>query len=215
MRNLSGLLVLCVAGSAPALAEDHAIGARVGLLGIGVEYSYRFSDRLTIRGGVNGSGLSFDQTESGIDYGFDFDFDSISVGLDVRPLKGKFRVSVGALKNDSSLSATSRLAQSVTIGDTTYQAADVGTVRGRIGFDGTAPFAGFGWNWLPEKKLGIALDIGVLRQGSPVVSLGADGPIADDADFMSDLAAEELELEQSLDDFDIYPYAMLGMVFRF
>jgi hypothetical protein len=197
------------------MAENHSIGARVGLLGLGVEYSYRLSDRLTVRGGLNGSGFSFNESESDIDYSFDLDFDSVYAGIDVHPLKGKFRVSVGALRNDSGLSATSLLTQTLTIGGTTYQAADVGTLVGRVGFDSTAPYLGFGWDWLRNKKVGVALDVGMLSQGSPVVALGATGPIANDPGFISDLATERAELQQELDDLDLYPYAMFGLVVRF
>lgn len=215
MRYLFALLALSFIFSSPASAEDHAIGARVGLLGIGLEYSYRLSDRLTVRGGLHGSGTSFDETESGINYAFDLDFDSLYAGIDVHPLKGKFRVSAGVLQNDSGLSATGVLAQSVTVGDTVYQASDVGTLFGRIGFDSTALYLGFGWDWLRNKKVGVALDIGVLNQGSPKVTLGANGPIATDPGFIADLLAEQAELNQSLDDLDVYPYGMFGFVVRF
>jgi hypothetical protein len=215
MRYLFGLVACGLIVITEAAAENHAVGGRVGLLGIGVEYSYRLNDRISVRGGLNGSGLSFDETESGIDYTFDLDFDSLYAGVDIHPLKGKFRVSVGALQNDSGLSATGLLVQNVTVGDTTYQASDVGTLYGRVGFDSVAPFVGFGWDWLHDKKVGLALDIGVLNQGSPAVTLGATGPIADDPGFISDLETERAELQQSLDDLDLYPYAMLGFVVRF
>lgn len=215
MRNLIGLAVFCAVISTPAMAENHAVGARIGLLGLGLEYSYRFNDRITVRTGLNGSGLGFNETESGIDYAFDLDFDSLSVGVDVHPLKGKFRVSVGALQNDSSLSATGILAQNVMIDDTTYQAVDIGTLRGVVGFDSTAPYFAVGFDWLHDKKFGVALDIGVLKQGSPFARLSADGPISSDPGFVADLAAEQAELQQSLDDFDMYPYVMFGVVMRF
>ena len=105
MRSLIVSIMVFAGFSTQALAQDHAVGFRVGMLGLGVEYAYRVSDRISVRGGLNGSGVSFDETESGIDYGFDLDFDSVSVGVDVYPLKSKFRVSAGALKNDSGLSA--------------------------------------------------------------------------------------------------------------
>jgi hypothetical protein len=215
MRYLLGLVTFGLVVSTEAAAENHAIGGRVGLLGVGVEYSYRLNDRITVRGGLNGSGLSFDETESGIAYTFDLDFDSLYAGVDIHPLKGKFRVSVGALQNDNGLSATGLLVQNVTVGDTTYQASDVGSLYGRIGFDSMAPYLGFGWDWLHDKKVGLALDIGVLSQGSPTVTLGATGPIADNPDFIEDLATERAELQQSLDDLDLYPYAMFGFVVRF
>jgi hypothetical protein len=215
MRYLFGWVAVGLLVSAEASAENHAIGGRIGNLGLGVEYSYRLNERLTVRAGLNGSGFSFSETESGIDYSFDLDFDSLYAGIDVHPLKGKFRVSVGALQNDSGLSATGLLAQSVTVGGTTYQAEDVGTLFGRVGFDSVAPYLGVGWDWLHDRKVGVALDIGVLSQGSPIVTLGANGPIASDPDFISDLATERAELQASLDDLDLYPYAMFGFVVRF
>lgn len=215
MRVLPIMFVLCAVLSQTAVAEDHAIGARIGMLGIGVEYSYRLNERIAVRGGVNGSGFSFDEIEAGIDYGFDLDFDSVSLGVDIHPFKGKFRLSTGLLKNDSGLSAIATPGQSLTIGGTSYAGSDVGRLVGRIGFDSTAPFVAVGWDWLHNKKLGIALDIGVVSQGSPIVSLRADGPIANDPGFIADLAVETLELQQSLDDFDLYPYAMFGLVVRF
>jgi len=215
MRTLCCLVVLGAAISSPAFADNQAIGARLGLLGVGVEYSYRLNDRFTVRAGLNGSGSSFDERESGIDYVFDLDFDSLTVGVDLHPLKGKFRVSAGLMRNDNSLSAASVLTQSYSVGGTSYQAVDVGTLRGRIGFDSTAPYLGVGWDWLHDLKVGVALDIGILSQGSPIVALSADGPIGSDPGFLADLAIEQAELQQSLDDFDFYPYAMFGVVFRF
>lgn len=209
------LVVLLGLAAAPALAEDHAIGIRAGLLGIGVEYAYRLTDRLSIRGGLNGSGLDFDETDSGIDYRFNLDFDSLAVGVDVYPRKNVFRLSGGLLRNNSSLSATSVPGQSFTIGGTVYQPSDVGTLRGSIGFDGTAPYLSLGWDWFHKKKVGFALELGVVDQGPPDVSLRADGPIATDPGFMADIAAEEVELRDSLDNLDVYPFAMLGIVIRF
>lgn len=215
MRVLLLSIVLCAALSTTARAENQAVGFRVGMLGLGVEYTYRLTDRIAVRGGLNGSGFSFNEADAGIDYGFDLDFDSMSVGVDVHPLKGKFRVSAGLLRNDSGLQGTAAPAQNFTIGDTTYAASDVGTLTGRIGFDSTAPYLGVGWDWLHEKKVGVALDIGVLNQGAPIVSMSATGPIADDPGFRDDLAKETAELQRSLDDLDVYPYAMFGVVVRF
>jgi hypothetical protein len=196
-------------------ARDHAVGLKAGLLGIGIDYSYRFSDRLGLRLGINGSGVSYDDTESGIEYDFDLDFDSLAVGIDVHPAKGAFRLSFGLLQNDSSISAIGIGTGTYTIGDTVYTGAEVGTLRGAVGFDGTAPFAGLGWDFRQGKRLGLALDFGVVDQGAPLVTLSADGPIASDPDFLADLAAEQAELQESLDDLDLYPFASFGFVFRF
>jgi len=215
MRRTNCLTAVLVFLASTASAEDHMIGARVGLLGLGVEYGYRLSDRLTVRFGLNGSGIDFDETESGIDYAFDLNFDSLSASIDVHPMKGAFRVSAGLLKNDTELKAVGRTSSPVTIGDEVYQPSDIGTLSGAIGFDGTAPYLGVGWDFMHEKKVGISFDMGIVSQGAPIVTLSASGPIADDPAFMQDIEAERLELQNSLDDLDLYPYAMLGVLVRF
>jgi hypothetical protein len=62
-----------------ALAQQHEVGIKGGMLGIGVEYGYSFTERLAVRGLLYGSSYSFDSTESGIDYDF-----VAQVGLAVR-----------------------------------------------------------------------------------------------------------------------------------
>lgn len=211
--TLAGLLVLA---AAPAAAQDHAVAARVGLLGLGAEYTYDVNDRLSVRAGLNGASVGFDAEESGIDYEFDFDFDSLAVGVDFHPLASPLRLSIGVLRNDNELTALSRVSEPVTVGGTTYAPEDVGTLRGAVGFDDTAPYAGIGWDWSRNRRLfGISFDLGVVSQGTPAVSLSADGGIADDPMFEDDIRAEERELQESLDDFDLVPYASLGFVFRF
>ena len=215
MRKSSVVAALLAIAATPAMAQDHAVGVRLGMLGLGVEYSYRINEFITVRGGVNGASYSFDETESGIDYEFDLDFDTLAVGVDIHPFRNRFRVSVGAMKNDNGLSASSTAGQDFDIGDETYTANEVGRLSGRIGFDSAAPYAGVGWDWMRDRKVGLALDLGLLSQGSPKVSFSASGPIASNPDFADDLAAEEAEVQEELDDFDLYPYAMLGVVFRF
>lgn len=219
MRRSLGLVAVCVSFSGAAFAQgdefEHAVGFRLGNLGLGVEYGYRLNELLTIRGGLNGSSYSFDDTESGIAYAFDLEFDSLSVGVDVHPLRGKFRISAGILQNDSGISAVAASAQSFDIGGSTYQPSEVGTLAGRVGFDSSAPYLGIGWDWMRQKKVGLTFEMGLVDQGAPIVSLAANGTLADTPGFMADLDAERVELQDSLDDLDVYPYAMLGIAVRF
>ncbi|MGD2167320.1 MAG: hypothetical protein PVF63_04385 [Gammaproteobacteria bacterium] len=212
-RITAGLVATLLATTASA--EDHSVGANIGLLGLGVEYTYRINDLLSARASINGSSYSFDESKSDIDYSLNLDFDSLAVGVDFHPGNKAVRFSVGILSNDNGISARSNPAQSFDIGGTTYSAADVGTLSANIGFDSTAPYASIGWNWMREKSFGVTFDLGVISQGSPHVRLSADGPVLGDPQFADDIAAEELQLEQDLDDFDLYPFARLGFVFRF
>src|SRR5690606_8668265 len=73
MPMTTGLMLAAFlgAGHSAAHADGHAVAAKAGALGLGIEYTYSFSDRLGVRVGVNGSELGFDAEESGIEYDFD------------------------------------------------------------------------------------------------------------------------------------------------
>ena len=117
MRNANGIGVAIglMILSGPAFAEGHSVGARLGMLGFGIEYSYAVSEKLAIRAALNSATYSFDETESGIDYAFDLKFDSLSVGLDVHPGSRPFRVSFGLLNNDNRLLAEGSSGQFMTL----------------------------------------------------------------------------------------------------
>jgi len=215
MRTSAALLICYVLFQSHAFAEGHSIGGKAGLLGLGVEYSYSFNERIAVRGALYGSGYSFDATESGIDYAFELSWDSLAVGIDLYPFTGPFRLSLGLLANDNNLSASSTPRQDLLIGNTIYTPAEIGILAGAIGFDGTAPFVGLGWDWSKSKRIGVSLDLGFVKQGSPAVSLFASGLLSGDSLFAADLATEEAELRSALDDLDVLPYASFGVTFRF
>jgi hypothetical protein len=209
---LAGICLLPTA----AWAGDNAIGIKAGALGLGVEYTRNLSDRWAIRGGINGSQLSFDGDESGINYQFDFVWDSLAVGVDLHPFKSPFRLSAGILHNNNGLNGDSRPTSSVTIGDTSYTPAQVGVLRTTVGFKRTAPFLGLGWDWSRKKRhFGMSLDIGVLDQGSPRVTLRGSGTLLGDPAFQQDIADEQAQLRDSLSDLDMLPYVTVGFVIRF
>jgi len=201
---------------AAAWAGDNAIGIKAGALGLGVEYTRNLSDRWAIRGGINGSQLGFDGEESGIDYQFDFVWDSLSLGVDLHPFKSPFRLTAGILRNDNGLNGESRPSSNVTIGNTSYTPAQVGVLMSTVGFKPTAPFLGLGWDWSRKKRhFGMSLDLGVLDQGSPRVTLRGSGTLLGDPAFQQDIAREEAQLRDSLSDLDLLPYLTVGFVIRF
>ncbi len=209
------LAAICLLPAA-AWAGDNAIGIKAGALGLGVEYTRNLSDRWAIRGGINGSQLGFDGEESGIDYQFDFVWDSLSIGVDLHPFKSPFRLTAGILRNDNGLNGESRPTSNVTIGDTSYTPAQVGVLTSTVGFKQTAPFLGLGWDWSRKKRhFGMSFDVGVLDQGSPRVTLRGSGTLLGDPAFQQDIAAEEAQLRDSLSDLDLLPYVTVGFVIRF
>jgi hypothetical protein len=215
--SLRAILFCAVAlTNVEALAQNHAISAKAGALGLGLEYTYSFSDRWAFRLGPYGSSASTDQEEAGIEYEVEIDWDSISLALDFHPFTGPFRLTAGVLQNDNAVLARSTPTEDVDIGGITYTPDQVGTLRAAIGFeDDVAPFVSLGWDWSRTRRFGIALDFGLVGQGTPLVSLSADGTLTGNPIFEASLAAEEAELQDSLSDIDILPFVTLGVVFRF
>lgn len=213
VRKMVALGVLASLPSA-VYAEGHAVGLKAGALGLGLEYTYQLNDRIAFRGGINGSQFGFDDEESGISYDFDLVWDSLSVAVDVHPLKSALRLTAGLLSNDNRLEAVSRPTGNVTIGDTVYTPQQVGILEGRAAFD-DGLFLGVGWDWSRNKRFGVSLDLGVLDQGKPIVTLVSSGALLSNPAFQADIAAERQELEDALADLDVVPYATLGFVFRF
>jgi len=211
------LLAAGLAGlSSTAFAEGHAIGLKAGGLGLGLEYTYELNDRFALRGGINGSEIGVDSEESGIRYDFDVVWDSLSFGVDFHPGRSAFRLSGGVLSSDNRLEAVGRTTSNVTIGNDTYTPAEVGTLSGVVAFDDTAPYFGLGWDWSRSKRrFGVSLDLGVLDQGKPRVTLTGSGTLLGDPSFEQDLRREAAELEDSLADLDLIPYATLGFLIRF
>jgi hypothetical protein len=202
--------------AATALADGHAVAVKVGALGLGAEYTHEINDRIAVRGGVYGSNLGFDAEESGIDYELDIVWDSLAAGIDFHPLKSALRLSAGILKNDNGLEAMSRPTGNVTIGDTVYTPSQVGTLEGNVTFDDTATYLGVGWDWSRDKRIfGMSFDLGLVDQGSPVVTLRGNGSLLGNPSFEQDIDAEERELAAEFDDLDLVPYLTLGFVFRF
>lgn len=200
----------------PALAQDHAIAAKIGALGLGVEYTHTFTELLSVRAALYGSQYGFRAEESDIEYDFDLNWDSLSVAVDFHPLKSPFRLTLGMLRNDNGLDARARLTGPTEIGGTTYPPAAIGTLSAAVSFDDIAPFAGLGWDWSRKHEhFGVSFDLGLLDQGSPRLGLRADGLLAGDPSFDADLEAERADLEDALDGLSLFPFVTLGFVYRF
>lgn len=206
--------MLCLPAST-VLAEGKSIALKVGALGVGAEYTHELTERIALRGGLYGSEWGFDVTESGIRYDADVVWDSVVAGVDFHPLRSALRLSAGLMKNDNRLELTSRPTGNVTVGNTTYTAEEAGTLLGRVGADDTATFLGVGWDWSRDKRLfGMSLDLGLVDQGDPAVTLRGTGTLFGDPVFQQDIDAEITQIEDEID-YGAVPFLSLGFQFRF
>ena len=208
-------------------ANDHdyhlgfRIAPRVSTLGGGLEVAKGLTPWFGLRGGVNYFTWSYDGTESDIEYDLELELKSFGMFADFHPFKQAFRVSLGFLLNGNGFEGKGKLVPGTTfeIGDTSYNTSQIDSVGFDLSYNTFAPYAGIGWdttfgdydNW------GFTFDIGILFSGSPKASFSVDhnlpGPQA--AILMQDINKEKDEIQESLDQLEIYPVISAGLVYQF
>lgn len=219
-KLLSGF-VLCAGVYAlnPSIAnaDGVGIGVKAGTLGAGVEASVSLVSNLNLRLGANKFKYEFDDTLDDIKYNTELDLNSQSLMLDWHPFGGSFRLSAGVFRNRNEVSAVGTPTTGAQIGDTFYSPAQIGTVSGTVSLDPSASYLGIGWGNAvgKNKRFGFIVDLGVLFQKSPDVTLSTTGLLSSDPGFQADLRQEELNIEADIEDFEAYPVVSLGFSFRF
>ncbi len=209
--------VMLLCGKTGAAFNELAIGAKTGTLGIGGELTTDLTPQLHLRGGIQWLDFDFETEIDDIDYDVDVEFFNPLVVLDWYPFENAFRVSAGVLFNGTDIELDATTDEPVEIGDTIYFPGDIGSIRGESDFDDVAPYIGIGFgNPLSrDRRWGFTADIGVAFLGSPNVNLTATGPFANNPAFQADLAEEEEEIEDDLDNYRFYPVASLNLFYRF
>lgn len=212
---------------AAARAQGFALGAKAGTLGFGAELTAGLHERLDFRLGVQGFDYSETREASDIEYDGDAEARFANAFLDWHPFGGGFRLTGGALYNDSEVRGQSLVPASGTydIGGVPVPANLVGTLAGRIEFDPIVPYAGLGWgNALQsQRSLSFSFDLGVAFIGAGDVTLTpqipAGSPLNDPiARALLDiqLEREARDIEEDLEqDYDLYPVLSIGVAYRF
>ncbi len=222
MKRVLWVVLAAASLGAPSLGSAAMIGVagRVSTLGLGVEAAMPVAPFIGVRGGLYGFSYPYDAKHSGNDYEFDLKLLSGALLADLKPPVFPLRATIGLIANGNELDAKAKpgSAASYQIGGQTYTAADVGQFKGKVQFNSVAPYAGLGWGSVSGFGLGVVVDIGVMLQGSPKVSMGTTQTLPDASaqqQLEADLAQEEGELEDDLKSFRFYPVVSLGVRFGF
>lgn len=214
MKNilLSAITLFTIIFSMSGRAEGIALGLHAGTLGYGIDATYGISETFNIRGQYNTIDLDEDDTDGGINYNYDLDWNTFGVLVDWHPFSGGFRLSAGYYINNNELTGIGS-GTNVEVGNTTYP----GTVslKSAVTFDSSAPYVGIGWGNAAEKnsRLSFMFEVGALFQGSPKVSLVETSatPVVSQAD----LDVEAAQLEDDISEFDVYPVVTVGLAYQF
>jgi len=194
-----------------------AIAGKAGTLGLGGELMVNVLSDVNCRFGATALDLDLDGEVADIDYDFDMNLRTFPLMLDWYPFDNAFHISAGIIINETDVGLDAEFDGSVTIGETVYDAGDVGVLSGEMTVDRTVPYVGIGWGnaFGKKKRWGFLSDIGVAFIGSPDVTLTATGPLATTPEFLADLAREEDDLEDDIGDFKVYPVLSVSLFFRF
>jgi hypothetical protein len=214
--TLAAVVFVATLGShSTAMANDFWIGAKVGTLGLGIEAAWRPIPWMDVRVGANDYNYNENGSQAGINYNATLNLSTFYATANILFPLSPFRISVGGFSNGNEVRMTSVDNPTYNIGGTSYSASEVGTLRSTTSFSSMSPYLGAGFDFSLFGKAGLNLDFGVLWQGDPDVSLTADGPIASDSSFQSQLEMERSELKDDFDALKAYPVVSLGFSYAF
>ncbi len=182
--------------------QRFALGGRAGTLGFGAEAALGLSDNFVVRGGLGSFIFEFEGEQDGVDYTVSPPSMTGTLGIDLYPTGGSFRLMAGLMfRNGDFELKSSDLAEAggIEIGDGEY--TESGTLHGTVATSSTAPFVGLGFGRHTSGGFGFFLDLGVAFVGEPEVTLTAQGDIASVPGFQEDLDREAQNLED-----DAAPY---------
>lgn len=217
-------LLLCCAGLATTAQADVGVGLRAGTMGFGADFDIGLTEKLNLRLGYNFLNYDYEVEDTDVTYDGELEINSFSALLDWHAFGGGFRFSLGAVSSGPSIEVdgTPAAGTTVEIGDTTYTAAQVGSLTGEVEFGSSvAPYVGIGFGNVVGKnhRVTFLFDLGVVYTGKPDVSLTARCGTAlsatQCAQLQQDVREEVAELETDSNDFELYPVINLGIGIRF
>lgn len=200
-------------------ASPFALSLDGGTTGIGGSLWITASDRFTITLGYGALDVNEDYSTAEADYSGTANLANGHALLNWHPFKGTFHLSGGAIFANDQIDATATPAAGTTFdfNGVSYPASQVGnlTADARLA-DGVVPYAGLGWSTSPRREgFGFFASVGVMFSGSVEATLTADGLLASDPIFQQNLAAEEQDLQNELDKYEIFPVVRVGVMYRF
>lgn len=211
---LCGALLLASASS--AAASPVAVTVQAGTLGAGASLYLALPYHADMRLSGNYFSLSHALDSGGVHYDGSVRLQSFTLLADWHPFHGVFRLTGGVAYNDnrSALTATPS-SGGYTINGNHYSPSQVGSLTGVVTFNRADPYFGIGLgDPFRSGHWTFGLDLGVLYQGMPKVSLTATGAAAD-PQLASDIDAATAQVRSDVRKYKWYPVVMFSTGYRF
>ena len=169
------------------------------------------------------STLSYDDTfsqDDGTSFEASATIDAPRIGLQFFPL-GFLNMEVGMVMGSPEIGINVRPDDSgeFLIGDESYTAAQVGYLRGEVGFENdAAPYVLFGIGRNVGGGLGLSLSVGAIQYGAPTANLSTqecDLGFLQCVALAADVELEEIDVNNDLDEFELWPFLRVGLTYSF
>jgi hypothetical protein len=204
--------------AAPLYAKNVSVGINAGTLGLGMELSAPFGTSNMI-GRVGFNYYIRDEQDSldNIDYTSEGALKTGLALLDWHPLANGIRVTSGLFYNGNELTIRSTSIGDVDIGDATFVLDPDYRLTGTVDFNSLAPYLGIGYgqSFKGTGQFSFSMDIGVLFQGTPEISLNAEGSLATFPGIQASLNQEEINIQREINKYQYYPVLSIGLSYRY
>ena len=222
------ILVLVLAAPLSATAQGRnglTIGA--GSLGIEAIYTRNLNSYFDIVLGY--SALDYNDTftdDDGNSFTGSATIEAPRIGLQFFPLSF-LNMEVGMVFGapDLSIAARPNGDDEFEIGNETYQSSEIGYLTGNVDFENeTAPYVLLGIGRNVGGGLGLSFSIGAIQYGGPSVDLRTEDCNFSFSDLQlsaacvslaADVEVEERQINADLDEFELWPFARIGLTYSF
>ncbi|MGB0922030.1 MAG: hypothetical protein ACPG06_00615 [Alphaproteobacteria bacterium] len=225
MKRLLIAITLLIAPIS-AYAAEFGVGANVSTLGAGVEGQYKPWNWLGLRLGTNMANFETTANSSSTNYKYKIDFRSVGLVADIYPFSTGFRLSAGGRYDLNKIDYEARpdgcpeseTPEECNTPEFLLQGASLASVEGKVRVNRFAPYAGFGYDGALVKsgRVRFAMDLGVLYQGDPKVTMQASSasqsPVAPPGNTFE---RQERDIAQDLQWMKFFPVVSVSLGYRF
>jgi hypothetical protein len=227
MRYFVLLLAIWLAPLSVAAQGRNGITLGAGSLGIEAIYTRNLTQHFDLVLGYSALDYNDDFTDDdGNQFSAAATIEAPRIGLQFFPLSF-LNMEVGMVFGapDLSMAARPNEDDEFEIGANTYASSEIGFLTGTVGFENeNAPYVLLGIGRNVGGGLGLSLSIGAIQYGAPSVDLRTQ-----DCNFSfsnlqlsaacialaADVEAEERDVNDELDEFELWPFARIGLTYSF